>query len=118
TLTRDHHIPFRSAHAIASRLVAARACAEGRALSVLVSEISHDLLGRSLVYSDAALTEILSPKHFVRVRRTRGGPSPEETARAAGIARQQLEADRQWWMATTEALTAAERRLADRSQAL
>jgi argininosuccinate lyase len=118
TMTRDHRIPFRAAHAIASRLVAARACGEEQPLAALLTKISRELLGRPLEYSAAALEEILSPRHFVAIRRTPGGPSPDETARAGRAAREQLEADKRWWSSATEVLRAAERRLAERSQAI
>ena len=118
SLTRDHGIPFRAAHAIARGLVAGSAQAPERSLSSLVAEISKEQLGTALVYTDAALVEILSPRHFVRVRRTLGGPSPEEAGRAARAARAQLDEDRGWWTRATDALRAAERRLAERSAAL
>jgi argininosuccinate lyase len=112
TMTRDHRIPFRAAHTIAGRLVAARGRSPERALSALVFEISRELLGAPLIYTDEQLTQILDPRHFVNVRRTSGGPAPEETARAAEAARAKLRADRDWWNAATDALAAAERRLA------
>jgi argininosuccinate lyase len=112
TMARDHRIPFRAAHAIAGRLVAARGRSPERALSALVQEISRELLGAPLMYTDEQLTRTLDPRHFVNVRRTLGGPAPEETARAAGAARARLHADRGWWNDATEALAAAGRRLA------
>ena len=45
-------------------------------------------------------------------------PSACPIARAAGVSRQQLDADQAWWSAATGALAKAERRLAGRSAAL
>ncbi|OLC79926.1 MAG: hypothetical protein AUH72_13025 [Acidobacteria bacterium 13_1_40CM_4_65_8] len=118
TLVRDHGLPFKSAHGIASRLIAARARDGKRPLSELLADASRDVLGSPLEYSEAQLTEILSPRHFVNVRKTPGGPAPEETARAAKASRQQLEADESWWTNATNALADAERKLADRSASL
>jgi argininosuccinate lyase len=87
-------------------------------LSWTLAKASTELLGAALEYDDAALAEMLSAKHFVEVRKTLGGPAPEETARASRVSRQHLEADETWWNAATEALAAAERRLAERSAAL
>ncbi|OLD16839.1 MAG: hypothetical protein AUJ01_09930 [Acidobacteria bacterium 13_1_40CM_3_65_5] len=115
---RDHGLPFKSAHGIASRLIAARARDGKRPLSELLADASRDVLGSPLEYSEAQLTEILSPRHFVNVRKTPGGPAPEETARAAKASRQQLEADESWWTNATNALADAERKLADRSASL
>jgi len=118
TLVRDHGLPFKSAHGIASRLIAGRRRDAGRSLSDLLADASRDVLGSPLEYSEAQLTEILSPRHFVNVRKTPGGPAPEETARAAKASRQQLEADESWWTNATNALADAERKLADRSASL
>ena len=76
------------------------------------------MLGSPLTYADAELATILSPRHFVNVRKTAGGPAPEETARAARASRQQLEADEAWWKTATGVLAAAERKLMERSAAL
>jgi argininosuccinate lyase len=84
----------------------------------LLKEASAELLGAPLTYSEAALTKILSPRYFVEVRRTLGGPAPEETARAAKASRRQLEADEAWWSNATDALGRAESMLAERSAAL
>jgi argininosuccinate lyase len=118
TLVRDQGLAFKSAHAIASRLMAVRECEPERPLGELLEEASRQVLGSVVSYSDAELTTILSPRHFVDVRKTLGGPAPEETARAAHASRLQLEADEAWWNGATAALTAAERKLAERSAAL
>ncbi|MEO8257651.1 MAG: argininosuccinate lyase [Acidobacteriota bacterium] len=118
TLTRDHQVPFRTAHAIARRLVEARERDPNGRLSALVADISGELLGTPLTYPDQALFEILSPRHFVNVRRTLGGPAPDETARAAAASRARLDEDRGWWSGAIAALGAAENRLAERSARL
>ena len=118
TLVRDEGVPFRTAHTIASRLMSAKERAKDRPLSELLAQVSGDLLDAPLRYSDAELARILSPRHFVEVRRTFGGPAPEETARAAQASADRLEADRAWWSSATGALAAAERMLAGRAAAL
>ena len=118
TLVRDHGLPFRTAHAIAGRLMALRQDSPARPLSELLAEASREVVGAPLAYSETALAEILSPCHFVAVRGTLGGPAPEETTRAAGASCRQLEADRAWRRLAAEALVKAERILAERSAAL
>jgi len=118
TLVRDHGLPFSTAHAIAGRLMALRDKSPDRSMGDILAEASSDVFGTPLQYSDAALAEILSPRHFVAVRRTHGGPAPEETARAAAASRQQIEADEEWWRVAAEALGNAERMLVERSAAL
>jgi argininosuccinate lyase len=118
TMARDHRIPFRAAHAIAGRLVAARGRSPERTMSALVEAISRELIGAPLIYTDEQLAGILDPRHFVNVRRTHGGPAPDETARAAGDSRARLDTDRDWWKGAMDMLVAAERRLADWSARL
>ena len=77
-----------------------------------------ELAGKRLSYTEEALARILSPRYFVDVRRTPGGPAPDETRRAAAASRALLDADETWWTHATDALAAAERTLAERSAAL
>ncbi len=118
TLVRDHGLPFRTAHAIAGRLITARQRDADRPLADVLADVSKEVAGAPIAYSDVALAKILSPRYFVTVRRTLGGPAPEETARAAGVSRQLLGADDAWWEQATDALADAEHRLAERSAAL
>ncbi|HWF83421.1 MAG TPA: argininosuccinate lyase [Vicinamibacterales bacterium] len=118
TLVREHQLPFRTAHAISSRLMAARLREPERPLAQLLAEASADLLGAPLAYSDEALATILSPRHFVTVRRTLGGPAPDVTSAAIDASRQLLDADRGWWTTVGTALAAAEERLAAESARL
>jgi argininosuccinate lyase len=117
TLVRERGLPFTTAHAISGRLMAARQKDASRPLGTLLTEISSALRA-PVTYSDEELARILSPRHFVDVRKTLGGPAPGETARAAAASRQTLDADQAWWSSATDALAAAERRLAERSAAL
>jgi argininosuccinate lyase len=118
TLVRDHGLPFRTAHGIAALLQKARAEDPAVALAATLSRASQALLGRSLDYTEAELETILSPRHFVAVRRTWGGPAPEETARAIGVSRQQLERDRHGWQARRDHLARAETALEQRVRQL
>ncbi|MDR3703841.1 MAG: argininosuccinate lyase [Candidatus Sulfopaludibacter sp.] len=118
TLVRDHGLPFQAAHAIAGRLMAVHAENASRPLAELLAEVSQGLLGAPIRYSEEELATILSPRHFVNIRQTWGGPAPGETARAAQASRIRLEADGEWLRQATEALRVAEKRLAERSAAL
>jgi len=118
TLVRDHQLPFRKAHQIATGLMTAQKANAQAPLSALLADASRELLGSPLRYSDEGLATILSPRHFVDVRTTLGGPAPVETTRAIGESRARLDADRTWWQSVTGSLGAAERRLADRAAQL
>jgi argininosuccinate lyase len=117
-LVRAHGIPFSTAHAIAGRLLQAHRERPDAPLGAMLATVSGDLLGAPLQYSDAEIAGIMSPRHFVEVRRTPGGPSPMETARAVDASRTLLASDRAWVAERRQALAAAEARLRDRSRAL
>jgi len=67
---------------------------DAKEISSLVSEISQHLCGRPLTCTDAALTTILSPRHFPTVRRTLARPAPDVTAQASHASRWHLDDDR------------------------
>jgi argininosuccinate lyase len=117
-LVRQHGLPFKTAHAIAARLLEGKRKTPDAPLSQTLASVSSELLGAPLTYSDADIDDILSPRHFVEVRRTHGGPAPSETARAIQESREVLQRDAGWLARTREALAAAEARLQRRSRAL
>ncbi len=118
TLVREHGLPFKKAHAIAAHFVGGRQRDPERTNAALLTDASTEILGQPLTYSEAVLTRILSPRYFVEIRKTFGGPAPVETARAAKVSRRQLSAHEAWWSKATEALAKAERTLVERSAAL
>jgi argininosuccinate lyase len=111
TLARDHRLPFKAGHAIASRLIASARTAPERPLSEALREVSKEVTGTEIVYDEAALTEILSPEHFVTVRKTHGGPAPSETRRAIGMSEKALGVDESWLRETRGKLRWAEEQL-------
>jgi len=117
-LVREQGVPFRTAHAIAGRLSSSCQANDRAALAALLRDASRDALGAPVELTEAELTEILSPRHFVDVRRTPGGPSPIETSRASESAAAVLDADRAWLARTRAATTAADERLRARSRSL
>ncbi len=118
TLVRDHGLPFRNAHAIAALLLKARTEDPDTALSEALAKASSAILGHTLEYSEAGLQRILSPRHFVDVRTTYGGPAPAETSRAITESARLLQRDRDAWKARRAALEHAESELAARAAAL
>ena len=118
TLTRDHGLPFKAGHTIATRLIAGSRATPDRSLAALVREISKEVAGKEIVYTDAQIAEILSPQHFVEVRKTYGGPSPSETLRAIGVSKNALAADDEWLKAARGRLLAADEQLRTAASAL
>jgi argininosuccinate lyase len=112
TLARDHGVPFKAAHTIATRLIAESSVRADAPLTAILAELSAEVAGRPVHYDAATLAEILSPQHFVRVRTTPGGPAPAETARAIAASRDVLIADEAWLADTVRRLRTAEAGLA------
>ena len=118
TLVRDHGLPFRCAHGIAALVLKARAEDPAVALAHALSHASRAVLGRPIEYSEAALQTLMSPRHFVAVRTTLGGPAPAETARAVDQSRGLLASDREEWKARRDHLNRSEARLREQAAQL
>ena len=118
TLARDEGVPFKAGHRIATRLVgeAARRPTEPRV--ELLREVSSAVLGRSIEFDEAKLGQVLSARHFVEVRKTPGGPSPAEVARALRQSSALLEQDSKWLTETRGKLERADRQLSEAARAL
>ena len=111
TLARDHGLPFKAGHTIAARMVAGARTSPEMPLAALLRQASKDVTEKEIVYTDAELAQILSPQHFVEVRKTYGGPSPSETLRALGVSKKSLATDEEWLKAARGRLHAAEEKL-------
>ncbi len=118
TLVRQRGVSFNAAHRIAARMVSLRAAHPQKQLSQLLAEASEEVLGVRIALGDDEIAGILSPRHFIAVRRTLGGPAPEETSRALDVGRSQLAADEEWRREVVNALQRAENMLKERSAAL
>jgi argininosuccinate lyase len=111
TLSRDHQIPFKTSHAIASRLVQECGGDSGGTVADALERIAIAVWGKPLGYTPEQLAEILSPTHFVQVRNMPGGPAPEQTAIAIAASRSRLASDQRWLDFTLQGLREAEERL-------
>lgn len=113
TLARDHDLPFGTAHKIAGKVIRGRNDRPSARMSDLLTAASREVLGAPLAYDEAALERVLSPRHFVEVRTTHGGPAPERTTEAIARSQAALATAETWWKARREALHAAAARLVD-----
>src|SRR5688500_11832821 len=118
TLVRDHGLAFRSAHAIAALLLKSRTEDPSAQLTGALAQASSAILGRALEYTEADLQRILSPRHFVEVRKTHGGPAPSETSRAIAESARLMQQDRDTWSARRARLNQAETLLSAKARAL
>jgi argininosuccinate lyase len=121
TLVRDCNLPFATAHAVSARLMTASTGQPDRPVAELLKQAVIELGIDPRVssrYATERLHKILSPRHFVNVRRTPGGPAPTETSRALAASRELLSNDTGWLSERRHAIQAAAARLAARSRAL
>jgi argininosuccinate lyase len=118
TLARDHGLPFGTAHKIAGMVVRGRHDEPAAPVSQLLEKASAVVLGTPIVYDDARLERVLSPRHFVETRKTLGGPAPERTTEAIGASRAALAADEAWWKGRRDALIRASGLLRDEANRL
>ena len=118
TLARDHGVPFKAGHAIASKLIAARTARPAVPLADLLAGVSREVTGREIKMSADVLANVLSPEHFIAVRKTPGGPAPEVTAAALAAARRRLADDSVDVTRRREGLTSADVRRRQAVEAL
>jgi argininosuccinate lyase len=107
-----------TAHAIAGKVLKARVENPESNLSAVLAGAAMHTVGRPLLYSDEDLRRILSPRHFVNVRTTLGGPAPAETGRALTESVALLDQHHAWLNQRREALALAESRLRERAGAI
>jgi argininosuccinate lyase len=100
TLTRTHGLPFRASHDVAARFVREQHELPAMPPSVSLARATAEVTGTALQVEEAELARLLSPEHFVDVRRTLGGPSPERTRPAIAAEQEALDRDRAWVDAT------------------
>jgi len=108
TLTREHGVPFKAGHAIASRLARRGAPASAEDLAVRLAAASREVAGREIRIAPDALARVLSPEHFIAVRKTWGGPAPEVTGAAVVASRRRLADDEVEITRRRQALAAAD----------
>jgi argininosuccinate lyase len=118
TLVRDHGVPFKTSHKIATRLVAEASVRPSEPRSRLLHDVSLSVLGRAIEYDEASLDELLSARHFVGVRKTSGGPAPSEMARAIAASRALVESDTKWIADARGKLQSADERLTEAAKGL
>jgi len=95
TLAREHGLPFREGHEIAASLIHSARTAPERPLSTVLRDVSRAIAGKEIVYDEPTLATVLSPRHFIDVRQTYGGPAPAETLKALQASEALLAADQQ-----------------------
>jgi argininosuccinate lyase len=118
TLVRDHNLSFGAGHAIAAKLIDRARQNASVPLAEVLAEVSEAVTGTALTYQDADLREILSPAHFIEIRKTLGGPAPALTAEAIEASRTILDRDLSWLTSTRAQLTSSAQRLNDEVAAL
>nr|WP_084203321.1 argininosuccinate lyase [Paracoccus saliphilus] len=103
-LMRDHGLPFREGHHVASEIVS-YARAEGitplnfpyaEAQRIYAETVADSDYPQEFPLSEQEFRGALDPLAIVRNRATSGGPQPAEVERMITQARERLETDKQW----------------------
>jgi argininosuccinate lyase len=118
SLAREHGVPFKTSHAIAARFVAACAARPDEPKTSVLREVSAALLEEPVSLDESTLARVLSPRNFVEVRTTHGGPAPSVTKAAIGVAGDCLTRDREWLAGRLRHLQEADQALGQAEQAL
>ena len=117
-LTRDKGVPFKTSHAIATRLVAEADKRPSEPRSRLLHDVSLSVLGTAIDYDEPSLAQLLSARHFIDVRNSPGGPAPSETGRAIAGSRELLASDDKWHEDAREKLRRADESLTEAAKSL
>jgi argininosuccinate lyase len=112
TLSREKGLPFRTGHTIAAKFVGASAQRAGDPPLRILQDVSKEVVGAPVEMSEEELTRVLSPRYFVDVRTTHGGPAPSVTTKAIVASRATLASDQDWLADRIAALDAADRKRA------
>jgi argininosuccinate lyase len=107
-LAREHGVPFVIAHEIVSRFVRTTPDLNVTGVGERLTEAAREC-GRHIHYTDEALRALLSPEHFVAVRRTLGGPAAEVVGAALVRSRDILSEDEREITSLRDALADATR---------
>jgi argininosuccinate lyase len=118
TLAREHGVPFKSGHAIASKLARGGAAASAEDMAVRLAAASREVTGKEIRMTPDALARVLSPEHFIEVRKTFGGPAPDITSAAIVASRRKLADDEVEMSRRREALASADVRRRQAVEAL
>jgi argininosuccinate lyase len=107
-LSRDEGLSFRTSHRVAARFAARRAGRPDLDAAEALAGASSEVAGRAVRWTTERLERVLGAGHFVAVRQTLGGPSPQRTAEAIAASVDRLARDSAWLERTRAALAAAD----------
>jgi argininosuccinate lyase len=110
SLAREHGVPFKTSHAIAARFVAACAARPDEPKTTVLRDVSAALIEQPVSLDEATLARVLSPRNFVEVRTTHGGPAPAVTGAAIKASQGVLAKDREWLSGCLDRLREAVRK--------
>jgi argininosuccinate lyase len=112
TLAREHGLPFGVGHGVATRVIHAHREQPDVRISDLIAAATRELGGREVRLSDEDVARVLSPEHFIAIRRTHGGPAPDVVTAALRDSATLLATDAERLAGIRSALAAANERRA------
>ena len=113
SIVRKENLPFRISHKIVGNCVKKALEGDGEITYPILQEVSKEVIGRELAFTEEELKETLTAEFFVSIRNIYGGSAPEETKRALSIERESENVDENWYEDSLAALEEAKTKLED-----
>ena len=88
-LARQGILDFRSAHKVVSWISKHNLTADDIS-GELVQRAAEEVAGKKISVSNSLVNKALQPEYFIKIRKVRGGPAPQETRRQLTEARKHL----------------------------
>ncbi len=106
-IVRRENLSFRSAHEIVGKTVR-KSLETNSTLTIEILQASaEETVGRKLNLTADELEKILSPEHFIKIRKVYGGTAPEEIEASLIVEKQDTESDKKWLQEKREKLNSA-----------
>ncbi|GIU81878.1 MAG: argininosuccinate lyase [Acidobacteria bacterium] len=110
-IVRRENLSFRLAHEIVGKAVRKSLELNSTLTIEILQESAEETIGKKLSLDSDELERILSPEHFVEIRKVYGGPAPEEVENSLSAEMQEVEKDKQWLRDKKEKLSRARTKL-------
>lgn len=111
SIVRRENLSFKNAHQIVGICVKNALAQKGEVTYEILQNAAQAIIERELSFTEAELTQTLTPEYFVSIRTIYGGPAPSETKRALSVEREAESIDHQWFDDATNSLKNASEKL-------
>lgn len=96
SIVRKENLPFRISHKIVGQCVKQAYESNSEITYQLLQNVSKEIIGRELNFTEDELNQTLTPEFFVLIRTIYGGSAPSETKRALSVENNSFILEKQW----------------------